>query len=455
MAGIGRSSAREHELVAVLLNNNVSVAAITETEIPPGEAFSIPGYTTFAHPVGPHKTRVLVMVRADLAMVAEATLVMSSQLDVWVRLTIRGRPLIFGGIYRQWSVISSEREDLDSIINHCGSAVAAARHVLVMGDFNLDPSRSKDTRYTKLSLLMQLMTGMESVGLTLAGPTAPTFRSHGTFNGSRRTSLLDLVYTAGLDACVDVLPDAATDHYPVIARAQLNLPYTNHPRVIQRRNYKGISGRKLCQELDGKDWSPIYGMDDVDTVHDFVVEKIQEVLNVVAPVESILVKQGRPVLYLQPDTLRAIAARNQAVTEGSRMQYRVNRNLAAKLIRRDKLRSNMETLIESGGDPKKLWELANMALGKSRASLPPSLVVDGKYISGNMEMATTINNFYVQKIQKLRDSIKQAGVGQDQSGGSEGPVLGVSKTPTLLAARPHPLSSATQMLLRSRRWSMD
>ena len=83
------SCAREHELISILGSNNISVAAITETEIPPGETFSIPGYTTYAHPVGPHKTRVLVLIRTDLAVAAEGTLMMSSQLDVWVKLTIK------------------------------------------------------------------------------------------------------------------------------------------------------------------------------------------------------------------------------------------------------------------------------------------------------------------------------------------------------------------------------
>ncbi len=127
VAGIGKSIMHELELVSLLCKRSISAAAITETEIHPGETFSIPGYTTFSHPTGPHKTRVIILVRTDIAVATEAMLLTSSLLDVWAKLTIRGHPLIFGGVDHQWKTISDEKQDLITILDHCKEVVAAAK----------------------------------------------------------------------------------------------------------------------------------------------------------------------------------------------------------------------------------------------------------------------------------------------------------------------------------------
>jgi hypothetical protein len=53
---------------------------------------------------------------------------------------------------------------------------------------------------------------------------------------------------------------------------------------------------------------------------------------------------------------------------------------------------------------RELWNLASEALGKSRLSLPASLKTeDGSNTCGNQEAATTMNEFYIWKVAKLRE----------------------------------------------------
>jgi hypothetical protein len=54
-------------------------------------------------------------------------------------------------------------------------------------------------------------------------------------------------------------------------------------------------------------------------------------------------------------------------------KFRVLRNEVNRLVRRDRLATNMETLAKSGENPKVLWQLANDLLGVARQSLPSSL----------------------------------------------------------------------------------
>ena len=49
-------------------------------------------------------------------------------------------------------------------------------------------------------------------------PTGPTFKSDGSFDGTHKMATLDHVYSRSSDVGVaKVLPDAGSDHSPVVA----------------------------------------------------------------------------------------------------------------------------------------------------------------------------------------------------------------------------------------------
>jgi hypothetical protein len=60
-------------------------------------------------------------------------------------------------------------------------------------------------------------------------------------------------------------------------------------------------------------------------------------------------------------------------------------------------------------DPRVLWQLANDALGKAPASLPPALVnAAGSMTSGKQEAAEAINAYFISKIDTLRAASKSS-----------------------------------------------
>jgi hypothetical protein len=85
--------------------------------------------------------------------------------------------------------------------------------------------------------------------------------------------------------------------------------------------------------------------------------------------------------------------------------YRRLRNVVLSMVKRDKMRTNLEKLRKTNNDPKVLWGLANSALGKPQSSLPASLVVGGHATVGNAAAAKTMNDFYIEKVDKLRANI--------------------------------------------------
>eukprot|EP00095_Tigriopus_kingsejongensis_P005098 maker-scaffold161_size295871-snap-gene-0.10 protein:Tk05098 transcript:maker-scaffold161_size295871-snap-gene-0.10-mRNA-1 annotation:"map kinase-activating death domain isoform x3" len=130
----------------------------------------------------------------------------------------------------------------------------------------------------------------------------------------------------------------------------------------------------------------------MNTVHKEVIKGITRALDIVAPLVTSEVKEGKE-LYLAPDTLAMMRARDSA-KPGT---YRQLRNRVSALVRRDRLMTNLNKLDKASGDPKALWKLANEALGKPSASLPPSLSVNGVSTVSDREAADAMSNFYIEK----------------------------------------------------------
>jgi hypothetical protein len=110
-------------------------------------------------------------------------------------------------------------------------------------------------------------------------------------------------------------------------------------------------------------------------------------------------------LYLQDDTLAFMKVRDAAKAGEF---YRKTKNRVSALVKRDKLLSNLKMLRASGNAPRALWEVANNALGRSRPSLPDVVKVNGIETSGPAEAAEAVNNFYVKKVDKIREKLMGA-----------------------------------------------
>lgn len=408
---------RELSLSHLLAANSIDVAIITEAELPPPMAsgFSIEGYTPFLPVVGQgEKTRVLALVKSNLAIRANARIrsdIMSSPAQsVWLELNRqKGCSIVIGGIYRQWSSSAStqvglpmERDQLNTILQQVHNASQSSKALIVLGDFNLNMHRLGDKDYSRRTLLSSLTDGMEAAGLEYSN-TSSTWRSHGLHGGVHLFSCLDHVYTAGVSAKVDVLTDQTTDHRPVIARIAAACGSTNPSLNLSRRNFKAVTRLDLESALLCWPWTNIYDIKDVELAHTFLVDGIMAALDLVAPLKCIKVRRGDN-LYLSSDTLNLMAERDRA----SGAKYKRLRNRVCSMVKRDRLRTNLNLLQKSGNNPRVLWNLACSALGKPESSLPASLTANGSPTVGDAEAAKVMNTFYIEKIKKLRDNLGNA-----------------------------------------------
>jgi hypothetical protein len=157
-----------------------------------------------------------------------------------------------------------------------------------------------------------------------------------------------------------VIQDKTTNYQPVITLIQTGggrKPLTK----LRRRNFKSIGQDALEEALNIHEWAGIYSLKDMEEVHRYIVRGMVEALDVVAPIKEIVVKTGSN-LYLTEETLEMMKRRDTAKV-GTR-KFCALRNAANRLVKRDKLATNAETLAKSRNDPCVLWQLANTRLAK-------------------------------------------------------------------------------------------
>ena len=432
MSNLSRGASKETELLHLLTSHQVGIAVLTETDLKEEQAavFKLKGYDTYPAPAtAGEKVRILILVQEGLNKTYNVTVSdLSDEGALWLVLSAtcnRRVSLVVGGVYRSWQGLTAEQVYLEDLLYKTEQVLAQHKRVLLMGDFNLDVERLQDKSYCRQHLARHLSMTLADLGLTYH-KTPPTYRSHGTFNGTCRLSTIDHVYSHALaieDATT--LSSTMTDHWPVAATLDLQVRGAG-VKQVQRRNFKGIIPAELESALESWDWPATYALHSPDQVLAHIRAGILSALDQVAPVRTCQVKEG-PALYLSKETREVMRKRDLAK---DKKLYRVLRNKATNLVRRDRLRANLATLREAKGDQQVLWRLADQVLGKGRSVTPHLVAPDGSVVERDGDAAELMNAHLVKKVELLR-----AGIRGTPAGGPASPAI-LPPSPSPAAAAP-------------------
>ncbi len=369
---------RELELRHLLDRETPDVVVLTETELDKNDdSITIPGYKIFcASPSHQGRVRVLLLLRNSLALPAPPTLLAVNHQEIWLKLPCASGSWTIAAVYRQWS--NDEAEDVDTLCNNARGFSSSRPYVAILGDLNFNIARRNDPSYYRRALLRKFMDVMEELGFKLENDMIPTYRSHGFFGtgGVHRKSVLDLVLTLGVAQrpIVRVLPDAVTDHHPVAVLLPVSKS-TTKMRELHCHDFERVSKPDLLMHINAARLSEVFFKDDVDKIASILVREITEVLNLLAPLKKILVKDSTTTLYLQKETRNLMAARDQAAQRKNWTLFRKLRNQTACKVRQDRLASNMNLLNRCQGDSKRVCGVATCKLAnwKGGGNGPSSL----------------------------------------------------------------------------------
>ncbi len=409
-ANLSRGSAKEAQLQDLLRKYNVDFMAISEADM--CCALSIRGYRSFeSKPVHSSdnsgsigKVRAILLVKDELVEFVKP--LFSSAIDVWLAVQLPGSPnTALGAVYRQWgrSSDTTEATELDILHSHMKEAANTCKRSIVVGDFNLDLKRKGDKSYGRHRMLSEHLRIVGDMGYTNAGSVnIPTFISTYTREGQHVESVLDHVYETGFrkELQTEVLPDAITDHRPIMTTFCRYTPKCSGFRTFTRRDLKRMCPQALLEALASQSWD-LAGQLDPNEILTTIVQNINAALDRVAPVKTFIAKPRPAPLFLGDDTLSAMTRRDLAARQKSR-DYRFHRNQVVKLVRRDRLRSNLKCFTKANtADPKKLWALTNGILGRGQETLPGAMTTENGEIKDDNEKAAFMNNFFVSKVNNI------------------------------------------------------
>ena len=183
------------------------------------------------------------------------------------------------------------------------------------------------------------------------------------------------------------------------------------PRYIRKRSYKNFNCDRFLAAIREISWLDLYLTSDVNTAVQLLSDKITFILDVMAPMRTIQVRT-KYAPWLSPMTKELMKKRDQAQKSasesGSREKWKEFKSLRNTINNRLKFEQrNWQKLKlnECDGDPKSTWRNVKGILNWNTSGSPNQLFYKGKLISKPQELANAQNEFFIEKINTIRENM--------------------------------------------------
>ena len=221
------------------------------------------------------------------------------------------------------------------------------------------------------------------------------------------------MYVSGtIPAQAVLLPDAVTDHFPVLAELRVGrsgrIQYGKGLETVSKRNLDLIDPTAFRAELRQvgiNDWPTPPPCVSVDQLMEDFYSILNPIIDRHAPEKTFKVRRDTPCLYLTKETREAMKMRDRARL-GLGGDYRMLRNKCVKLVRRDRMRTAMKKMSNSSNKQAAAWRLADSTLKRGSTERHPLL----RNCRSDAESATQCNQFFLQKIEKLVNGVQTSSV---------------------------------------------
>ena len=241
------------------------------------------------------------------------------------------------------------------------------------------------------------------------------------FNSVRQTtshSIIDHIYTNSKYRCSDVkvISFGASDH-DIIGYTRFSIEPSQPSRTIRKRSYKNFDASKFLNELKEVDWTPVLVCDNIHFAVEILTIKFTEVLDKHCP--WVIYQQRKNFNpWLSQSTLDLMKERDklkaQAIQASSQGKdsaekwgaYKVLRNRINNRRKYEEKSFKSEKLKESINSSSNTWKVAKTFMDwTNKSGSPCQLDVSGKLVTRAVDIANTMNKFFVEKIHNIRSSI--------------------------------------------------
>ena len=373
-------------------------------------------------------SRVVVYVHNSLIVKSRPDLEDSGLSSIWLELGHKGsKKILVCNIYREWqymhqqdkSSLSNASQLLrwERFIESWKRALEEDKEVIVMGDINIDSLSwglddivSSDRAYRQKELINLLFEQIFPLGVSQHVQVPTLTSNHGQSN---EKACLDHVYTNNPEKLSNVVAhfNGGSDH-KVIQVIRYTKKQVRKQRYIRKRSYKHFDSQKFENDIRNTQWFDVYTTNDVNTAVELFTLKFNNVLDNHAPIKTIqlhknyapwLNEQTKKIMR-QRDSAQKIAATTNHPDD--RRQYRHLRNAATAQLKKAKADWEANKVDEKVTDnPKDMWTNLKSIMGWKTNGTPTQLIDNGNVVNSPKELASTMNNYFIDKIKKLEANL--------------------------------------------------
>jgi hypothetical protein len=422
---------REQELMEIIKDNSLDLVFLTETDttaVNNENDYRITGFKTLVQnkkdTSSPTRIICLINERLKNSVSIRMDLTSTEFPSLWLEIeNITGRNVICGGFYREWApgglrTIPAQIEAIQCFTNQIERATNENKTVVIVGDANLCSEKWNSPTFHLKQVADELKNTLVQCGLHLI-PLGVTYIAD-SLNPKKQemTSALDHAYVTIGDehrTHAKKIENSATDHLPII----VSVITKNTSRTAQeirptttRRSFKDFTKTRWIDALRNQDWSEISSTNDIETMTRNFTNKVVSALDECAPFKSFKPRDSfRPgltnstkQLIKERDNTRISICKAKAEDKPKlKAKYKQLRNRVLNQIRSDTLYQNGERISKAANEGES-WKIVNEII-KLKSLNNITINTPGGETNVEKEVATTLNDFFVEKINSLKANI--------------------------------------------------
>jgi hypothetical protein len=408
------------EINNLIASEKIDIITLSEVDLPISEdAIFIEGFRTVLpmRRKPEDKVRIMSLVRESVfSSTSVRKDLMSPDLpSVWLEY----RGFLFCSLYREWSPqgdrsSGSQMGQVEVLIDQINTAVASGKNLVVMGDINLDKQRWDEHTYSSFNLSEELRTCLATCGLEIHD-LGLTYKSHQCVDGNLASSALDHIYSNSKRPIkTRSLDIGMSDHLPIMAEVEVGAKkFSESLTYVRKRCFKNLTPAAFrLNLLFHGNVEAIISCYEVDQQVELLDEMVTQVLDKLAPYKMIrqrssfrngLTQETKLLMKKRDSICKEVASLTGEAKLAKHNDYKAARNRCLHLQKKDTIKFNMDKF-NNLSHPNDAWKAAKQ-LTNPKTPQVLQLRVGDTIVEEELMVANTLNDFFVEKVKKLRDDI--------------------------------------------------
>ncbi len=403
----------KEEILSTIREEDCDIVILGETDLPNldvAKDFRVDGFETFIPGSENKKIRIILLVKKTIKFNEINSSGTSPLVAIEVQRT-NLKNIAIVGFYREWLKSQEEQQSQIKDLNNLLSKLKN-RSVCIAGDLDLNLERFDDPTCNYFKLAQNLQQVCQENGLNIKSLEETFF--YKTETNIKGSSLDYFLVTEDISKEKIFSKGSMSDHLSI----HINIPFeckkaeeicSIHCRTKVKDKFK--FRKDLLRALEPR-LLGLISMGCEEQANE-LTSSFRRVLDIHAPLKTQKIKDSkRPIL--SPGTLSEIKERNQlqnrlkkksmTSSEKTILFKKVKRakNRVTNLIKKDKISKVIQD-IESGSN---IWKVINNVLEKKEKRSKIELIEEGQKLNSDQEVADTLNEYFLEKIRMLKQSIK-------------------------------------------------